>query len=79
MATCIAPETRFWGVLTIHFGGQPIVPGPQVHHERDGKIGGVLHLELHERGYLLELRPGDLEDKFVVDLEQHSRIEALGG
>ena len=79
MATCIATGDPLLGVSTIHFGGQPIVPGPQVHDERNGKIGGMFHLELDERGYLLELRTGDLEDKFVVDLEQHSCVEPVRG
>src|SRR5436189_1040644 len=39
----------------------------------------MLHLEFHERGYLLELGPWDLKNELVMDLEQHSSIQIVGG
>lgn len=40
--------------------------------QRDAQLGGGLHARLHQRAQRLGVSFRDLEDEFVVDLEDHS-------
>src|SRR5262245_15771325 len=55
--------------------GRPVGPGFEVDEEGYGELRNRLHATSHDIGGALELVLRDLEEKLVVDLEEHLRPE----
>src|SRR5947207_10569391 len=56
---------------------QPVPAGADLHHDGHLERESILHLVFHERPDCVELRLVKVEDEFVMDLEDHFRLELV--
>src|SRR6185312_2597711 len=57
---------------------QPVVTDADIHDQRNGELGGVLHLVTNELAQCRDLVGRSLEYELVVHLENHDRARAAG-
>src|SRR5205823_494213 len=71
----IPPENRilFWHRPLVRL--QPVLADTDLDHDGNIQRQGVLHLVFDQRGDLLLLRLAQVEHEFVVDLEDHARLQ----